>query len=133
MPSSRSDSRSQSSTTTINEDARVAGGETGSITLGKSASLQFSTEFGPEVAGAFNELIDLARDAGSAVMEVSTKAIEAAEDALNKSVSNQTQSLNTVASTVERTEKGAATVFQDLFPMFIAGIIGIGAILVFKK
>lgn len=120
MSSSYSQSKSDTAQTTINEDNRVAGGESESITLGKNA--QFHTEFSPEIADIFKEMIDLSRDAGRAILDSSESNVISTEKIFDKAL-----------STVERSEKGSETVWTDLFPIFVVGILGIGAILVFMK
>lgn len=135
---SSSSSSSQATTQTINEDNRVVG-EAGSTTLGKGAVLQINNELPETVAEVFSQFIDLARDAGTSIVESSRRAVETAEKALDTVARSGEKSLDTVAasggaslSTVaniqDKVNQGNDRIFTDIFPLLAAGIIGLVAI-----
>ncbi len=119
MSQSESESSSSTTTTTQQYDQRV-GAEGGAIAIGSGAQISINEEFGSNVAQAFNQLISLARDAGQLV------------DTLNKTTQDTTtKAVDLLAKQVERSEKGASTIYTDIFPYVAAAIIGIVAIFIF--
>lgn len=120
MSSSSSDS--QSSTASTSEDNRVAG-DNGALVLGKNAAIQINDQFGDNVLKAFQETIQLVRDAGQVAVDTNSKVSEA----------NQ-QTLAAVTSALERQQKGNATTFTDMLPMIlIAGVALVVFGMIFKK
>ena len=97
--SSESTSSTSTKTTTENYDQRV-GAEGGGVALGSGASLKIEQQFGPEVANAFRQLIDFAKDAGAAVIESQNQALEAAQKSQDKALAavreSQDQTLTAV-------------------------------------
>lgn len=124
---SSSSSSSQATTQTINEDNRVVG-EAGSTTLGKGAVLQINNELPETVVEVFNKFIDLARDAGSSILESSRRAVETAEKSLDTVAKSGGASLSTVAGIQDKVNQGNDRIFTDIFPLLAAGIIGLVAI-----
>ena len=79
--SSSSESSSTSTTSTSNYDQRV-GAEGGGVALGQGATLQTTDQFSDNVAKAFNQLVNLATDAGRLVMESNAGLQRTTEDVL---------------------------------------------------
>ena len=131
MSKGSSSSSSASTTQTVNEDNRAAA-DNGGIALAKGAQLIQTDEFSDNVAKAFNQLIDLARDAGSVALDAQTSAMQNAmqnaEDALNKVVQQSSNALTAVSQRLETQESGDDAIYTKIFP-YIA-VIGVAVIIV---
>lgn len=103
----KSSSSTSSTTHTVNQDTRTAGGESGSITLGAGA--EYVNNFGPEVKDIAEQLIGLAASGLKTAEGVSVLAAE------------------TISERVDRSEKGALTAFTDTLPL-ISGVVVVGAL-----
>lgn len=113
MSSGKSSSSSSSQTQSINEDNRVASEGSG-IALGKDAALMIQNEFSDNALAAFNMVISLVRDAGELAIDTSSKVTE-----------NAQKSLDTVATALERDNKGSQTAFTDMLPMILIAVVAI--------
>jgi hypothetical protein len=78
---SQSSSSTTTQTTTQQYDQRV-GAEGGAVALGQGASLSINEQFPENVAKAFNELINLARDAGELIINSNQNLQEVTKNAL---------------------------------------------------
>lgn len=108
-------STSTTATTTENKDQRILA-EMGSTVIGAEAQVHIESEFGDNVANAFDSLLDFARDAGQVAVEQSAKVQDALTDEL------QAKSLGQEGLT-----------FIKTLPYIVAGIFAFGLILIFKK
>jgi hypothetical protein len=123
--SSESSSSQTQQTSTTNQDNRVAA-EPGGVALGQGASVNIQDQFSDNVQKAFNELIDLSRQAGAVAVDFSTRAIEANEKALTEVAKR--------ASQAEQTETlGEKRIFTDIFPYVAAAVVAIVAVQIFAK
>ena len=145
---SQSSSSTTTQTTTQQYDQRV-GAEGGAVALGQGASLSINEQFPENVAKAFNELINLARDAGELIINSNQNLQEVTKNALasnEKTVQMALEKVNAqgrisadvskntteaLAKLLETQGKGASTIFTDLFPYIAAGIIGLVAIVIY--
>lgn len=118
MSGSSSSSSSSAETKSVQEDNRVVG-EGNATVLGKNAII--NNEFSDNVANAFTELISLAREAGSAIVDTSMRAVTSNEKALD-----------TVA-TVQSDVNKESNAYTDMIPIFIIGAVALFGIIAFKK
>lgn len=148
--SSESTSTTSTQTTTQNYDQRV-GAEGGGLALGSGASLKFEQQFSPEVANAFRQLIDFAKDAGAAVIESQNQALKAAEKSQDKALTavrdsqaqalanaektlnlvsaQSNKALDTVSKRLENQEQPTKSLFTGLFPYLVAAGIAVVVII----
>jgi methionine-rich copper-binding protein CopC len=129
--SSESSSSTSTSTTTNQYDQRV-GAEAGAVALGQGASLSYNEQFPENVSKAFNELINLARDAGKLIInsnenlqEATKRSLESnektlqmalekisAQGAISADVSKKTT--EKLAGLLETQGKGASTITEKI-------------------
>ena len=120
MGSSKSDTSSQ--TQSVNEDNRVAG-DNGALVLGKNAGIQINDAFSDNVLKAFQETIQLVRDAGQVVVDTNSKVADASQ-----------QTLAAVTSALERQQKGTSTTFTDMLPLILVAVVAVIIFgMIFKK
>ncbi len=124
MSKGSSSSSSASTTQSVNEDNRAAA-DNGGIALGKNATLIQTDEFSDNVAKAFNDLISLAKDAGSVAVEAQTAAMQNAEAALNKLAQQSSDALTAVSQRLETQEAGEDSIYTKIFPYIVVVAVAV--------
>jgi len=104
-------SKSKSSTSTQQEDNRVIATE-GGVALSKGATLNFSNEFSSEVQEAFNSIVDLARDTGTA-----------AKDIALKSIANSSATVSEISTVRREANSGQSEVLERIAPFVAVGFV----------
>ena len=113
MSSSSSKSDTSSTTQSVQEDNRVAVSD-GGLALGKDAAIQINDSFSDNVLKAFQETIQLVRDAGQVAVDSTSKVTQASQ-----------QTLDAVTTALERQQKGTTTTFTDMLPMIIVAVVAV--------
>jgi len=91
MAASASSSKSSSSSSTQQIDDRVTAADQ-AIAVGGSGQLNVTDEFSDNVLDAFNNILDLAKNAGVVATGFATEAQKATENAMNKVTERASQS-----------------------------------------
>jgi len=124
MSQSASRSDSASTTSSVNEDNRVAA-DNGSLVLAKDAIYSVKNEFGDNNLKAFESLVGLVRDAGQVV-------VKTADDA-NANTSAQ---IAAFTSAIQNDKQGTSTTEQSIvqyIPLLIGAAVVIFVLMTFFK
>lgn len=122
---SKSSSESSNSTSSNSEDNKVSATDN-AIALGKDSSFSYVDEFSDNVKDSYNELVQLAKDAGIAAIGFANTAIETNQDTLELIATRAKQ-----AEDAENLKDGV--LIKDIFPMLVIGVLGFGAIFAYKN
>jgi hypothetical protein len=109
-----SSSSSKSTSTTQNYDQRVIA-DAGALAIGAGGSYTINQPFSDQVRDAYLALVNLAG-----------KSAERESTAMQTAVSMAAAQATATLSQLDRTQKGASTIYTDLFPFIAVGAVVIG-------